>query len=688
MRFLESLTLRRAIQTIIVLWALLIIFLWIFQHHHRLPEFEKQISEVIELMFTHVISKIAWVLVFILIGYGLGRFSLKLFKLSEPLDSIQDDLVFSIATGWGIISLGSLLLGSVGLLQPALHVFLGITILILTSRHILDFLKRIAKQSNNFKPSTLEAFLILTIAVIALYGFKFSLLPERGFDSLNSHLPEAATYIKEGKISFHPEINFNNFPQNVQMWFMQSMMVLPEGASSTLMGVCHILTALTVFCISRRFFNTGVGLVSMLIYLLIKKVFLFATLAYIDQGLTFMLTLGTYSVLMYLDKPSRKLAILAGICFGFACGIKYSAFISVILIALIAIIYLFLFISKKDFRKFSLDFGISTAVLILLCCPWYIRNIVWFNNPFFPFFQNIFQGNGGIYASLIPDLEIDHRKMLWMFSLENKLDPIAFLLLPYSLTFKPYGPYDGNIGVLNPWFFISLPLIIFIRQIPRTIFVLIGIIIITYVYWWFVEGMLHLRYMMPIFALQAILAGFLTWEGLRLDRIKIQNWINWLTLSVLFATLVTYFVCVVTPENVRKTFPILDSERNWFPKGELNALPVVKALNKSLAEHNMLSARVYGYYMEQYRWFADFTLIGNQVGYADHADYINHSNSAASLYNWLKKYDCSYLIVNIPYAQIAEGALAERAIPSRLEGWETYFSLLYDEMGVFIYELK
>ena len=672
MRNLRSIIAKRPIQAVLLIGALfLALFIAALVHpdtgHAGFGSIFLSLVEI-------VVPKLLWAIAFLIISYGTGHLVLDLIRVSNSLDTIEDDILYSIATGLGLIGLGALFLGSVGLLQPWLHISMGIGLAGASWKQIRGLFEKFGKLDLS-GTGRIEIFLLLTIVIIALWGIPKAMFPEWGFDSLNSHLPAPRTYIEEGRILFHPEINFDNFPETVEMWFMESMMVLgwSKGTSAPLlMGFCHLLITLAVFAMGKRFFSCGAGLTGALIYLLIPKAFLFAGLAFIDQGLALMVALGTYAVLRYIEKPSSPVAILAGLCFGFACGIKYSALIAVAIMAILAIA--FEFFGRKKFASLIVDLLLALGVMILICCPWYIRNWIWFHNPVFPFYADKFLP-GGIYAIVIDDLKVNYSSMLSMFALPYGKSAIEFLKLPYTLLVNPFSPYDAKgVGVLGPWFTFSLSLIFFTRKYPRILIAISAAVILTFAYWWFIEGMLHLRYMLPVFSIMAAFSGFLVWNGLRLGNINWRSGIGTLVLLAVMCGCVAYFHAKVIPTVTKTAFPITPSEKLQFEVKQMSALPVVEALNKSFQKAGILKkTRVYGFYMEQCRWIARFTLVGNQVGYADHADYLAHTNSAEELYNWLRGYNIDFLIVNTPYAQMQIGQDASKADPGGLPGYQQYF---------------
>ncbi|MCX6646011.1 MAG: glycosyltransferase family 39 protein [bacterium] len=702
MRLLESASVRKTIQIVLILWAGYVISLYVIHQSHNLESIPYDLPRIIKYLSLNAFLPALWGILFTITAYGLGRLFLDLIKTSSTLDNLIDDIIFSIATGFGLIGLGTFLLGSIGLLQVWLHVGLGVAIVAVTHRKILNLFRNIKTAWDTENDlSSLEKFMLVLIGAIIIWGLPSFFFPPYGFDSLNSHLPAPLKYIHDGRIIFHPEINFNNFPETVEMWFLQSLLVLPEGAGSWLMAICHLLTTLTVFAMTRRFFGRGSAMVAVIFYILIEKVFLFATMAFIDQGLTLMIVLGTYAALRYIKEPSRPVAVLVGLMLGFACGIKYSAFITVLLLGLVVIA--FEIQGKRNFKRLSIDLGISTGILILVCCVWYIRNWIWFHNPLFPFYPELFPTDGGTYAQYIDDLKIDHTRMLSMFSLGDHAGIPAFFALPVLLTFDPFSPYDQQgVGVVGPWFLLTFPLIIFLRSIPRVLAAMLAIIVATYGYWYFFEHMLHLRYMMPIFSLQAAFAGMLLWNGLKPDSLEYKSPMQWVALSLILSLLITCFAGIVIPSETARKFPVLPEEKTKYYTDMINSYRVVEDMNEIAREDvgeggDPSDVRVYGYYMEQTRWFADFTLVGNQIGYADHDSYLSHTSTARELYEWLKSYDIDYLIMNVPYANLQLNLDTALAVPDNktnttqgtiMPDWEQYFEVLDSYYYVYSFKLK
>jgi len=696
---MKSSFVRTGLQVLVAVWAAYIVILYYIDAFQLIDNYRTSIPVIAWALWIYYISKVLWVLGFGVVGYGLGRAILNLLKISPDLDTIEDSIIYSLAVGWGLLGLGALLLGSLGLMDRWLHLGLAIAIVLFTHRQIFGLIKSWRDLGGKIRLSAVEWLITVCMGTVIIWGMGLSFLPEYGFDALNSHLPAPAQYIQDGRIGFHPQINFNNFPQTVEMWFMESMMWIPTAASAHLMMICHLLIALTVFTATRRYFGRGAGMAAALIYLLMKKSYMLATVSFIDQGLALMLVLGMYGLLRYLEKPSTGRALLVGIVFGFACGMKYSAFITVFLVALVGIGYTLY--EKRKFTEFLKHFGLAAIVMLVICSPWYIRNYVWFHNPFFPFFGNLFPSGGGTYGEYAHHLAVDHREMLNMFALESK-NLIYFAILPFTLAFEKFGPYEMKGGAIGIIPLLTLPLGLFIRNTSRIFWVIVILIVLTFAYWWFIEGMLMLRYMMPIFSMIAVLSGYFLWEGLRLETVKVKGIGGWVAMAIIFVIVVSYFTGVVTPPTVRGNMPLLSSDRDLFIRRLYPATPAIEDLNMRFEAEGILDdVKVYGFATEQYRWQADFTLIGSKVGYASYDEYLQHNRNPEELYYWLRSFDADYLVFDLMYATIVAQDLPEGdetktieewatyyKLPSTMEGFEEYFEEVSFQYYLFVYRLR
>ena len=74
--------------------------------------------------------------------------------------------------------------------------------------------------------------------------------------------------------------------------------------------------------------------------------------------------------------------------------------------------------------------------------------------------------------------------------------------------------------------------------------------------------------------------------------------------------------------------------------------------------------KVYGLFCENCRFYADFTLIGGLFGYADHLTLDSHTSSGRELYEHLKSFGCSYLLVDKRRMQLLSSWYANIKLPT------------------------
>ena len=110
---------------------------------------------------------------------------------------------------------------------------------------------------------------------------------------------------------------------------------------------------------------------------------LFAFLSYIitnDIVLAFFIAAGVYALVAEDLLPGRR-ALLFGILAGFACSIKLTAYLYMLVPQALWLAWL---IFKQDRKKLARSAVISLAAFSFICAPFWVRNAVAVGNPFYP----------------------------------------------------------------------------------------------------------------------------------------------------------------------------------------------------------------------------------------------------------------------------------------------------------------
>jgi hypothetical protein len=105
------------------------------------------------------------------------------------------------------------------------------------------------------------------------------------------------------------------------------------------------------------------------------------------------------------------------------------------------------------------------------------------------------------------------------------------------------------------------------------------------------------------------------------------------------------------------------------------ALDVITALNDAIDEKTIPdTVVVYGLGMEQYRFFANFKLIGGLYGWANHKDLMEaiKAGGAKGMYEWLRKYNVDYLAVDQWTIDFSAHEYW-MSLPTDDPEWDTYF---------------
>ena len=217
-----------------------------------------------------------------------------------------------------------------------------------------------------------------------------------GYDVLEYHLQVPREYLQAGAIHYLPHNVYANFPMNVEMLYLQAMMLLGTPAESGC--IAHLLHACLgglavalAWAVGRRW-SPMAGAVAGVSLATAGWLPYLAGLAYVELG---MLAFGLAAVGAVLasgpargGRESWGLAgvIAGGLLAGLACGCKYTA---VPMFALPLAIAAAMIVPGRWHRRlgasllFLLMAGVSFA-------PWLIKNAAFTGNPVFPLANSIF----------------------------------------------------------------------------------------------------------------------------------------------------------------------------------------------------------------------------------------------------------------------------------------------------------
>lgn len=336
--------------------------------------------------------------------------------------------------------------------------------------------------------------LILLALVLITAGFS-SLSPPIKNDTLYYHLGLPKLWLVDNGIKFYPTIAFSATALNSEVLLMPVMSLRSPGAAQFFV---YMIGVMVMFLLAKGF-RRFIGGQGALAFVVIGAVPLFigelvdAKNDFLAAG--FALAAVLY-YLEYLESNQSKFIALAGVFTGLAASTKSNAIIFAIAV------FLVIAFSRHKFK----DIAAFVITALILSLPWYVKAFIETGSPFYPFYDNIFHSHHwrGIF---------DPYNSATFVAMEHK-SILNFITSPFRLVYYA----DIFRGRLGPVMIIFLPLMIFLRPVPKAIKKILLISAIFFVIWYIAWP--NARYMMPIIPLLSLAAAYV------IDRLYKMNKIN------------------------------------------------------------------------------------------------------------------------------------------------------------------
>lgn len=381
----------------------------------------------------------------VLLAWGCGRWFLQRFPLTfSPLA----DATFSIALGWGVLGLLTLLFGALQLYQTFVFSLLAVLLTILAVPQLLAFGRTHRSQLVRLKFS-IPRLVFVYIGLVLLLALTIALLPPTSWDGLFYHLKGPKLYLEAGGIVGGVDIPHLSFPSLLEMNFLLAMAWRGDTVAHLIHFSFIFLLVAIVILIAKEWLKMASARVAVLLLFTMPMFLNLATWAYNDLALAFYGAAALYLVGLWLQKPDGlSRLVLAGMMAGFAMSLKYTS----LMIPLLLITFI-LWSCRRSWHtawKPVLAFAIPAGLLVM---PWLIKNWQLTGNPVYPFlfggeFWNAYRA--AAYAEAGTGIGFDL---------------LAWVRLPYDLTI---GLQDASQdGLTGPLFLAGLPLLLAYVFLPR-----------------------------------------------------------------------------------------------------------------------------------------------------------------------------------------------------------------------------
>jgi 4-amino-4-deoxy-L-arabinose transferase-like glycosyltransferase len=436
-------------------WLLTALFiLWIFFVLSSFFAVQKPFSVDNALAALRTVLDLAAAGWMVLLALAMGTRLLRLLLREDP--SPLESLVLGTALGLGALGLLSLALGLAGLFHPAVALGVTVVLSVVFAPQMVHLCRRWRDYRLDNRPGWPIA---LYLSLLTLLTLAVALLPATDMDGLFYHLTAPKLYLQQGGIRSGIDIPHLSFPSLMEMLYAWAMLLRGDVAAKLLHALFGWLLAGLVYLTTRRSLAPKAAWRAVAVLASMPMVSTLAGWAYNDLALAFFQLASLYAFLKSANRPigdqpigkTRWLA-LSGIFAGLALGLKYTGFITPLVIASLILWRTYHVSRSTEHGARSTLSSLAAFALpaLLVALPWYVKNWAFTGNPVYPFLSNLFDS-----------LHWDAFRNDWYSASGTGigLRPTTLLALPWLITLgvRDVNYWDGRTG---PLFLIFLPFIL------------------------------------------------------------------------------------------------------------------------------------------------------------------------------------------------------------------------------------
>ena len=350
----------------------------------------------------------------------------------------------------------------------------------------------------------------VTIMVLFCTEIILNLTPPISRDALIHHLAIPKLWLQHGGFYEIPWAEYAYYPMYINLLYLVCLYFKNDIAPKFIHLAFGLGTGWLIYLYLKQKFDRNWGLLGMVIFLTTPIVVWLSTSAYIDLGMTFFSTASVLAFVKWRDSDYNQLnwLVISSICMGIAVGSKYNALIAFYILNLILMLS---YVRDTHKQIAAIKYGIMFfTITVFVASPWYLKNYLQIDNPFYPLFNSFFQS-----LHHRPAQEIIHNQFV------EKTSGISFfqmrevmygeslwetLLIPIRMFFQGEdNSYRYFQGGLNPILIVFSPFILVNKMFRRDkyLFVLFSVLFIFMAYFLTEK---QVRYILPVLPFLAILA--------------------------------------------------------------------------------------------------------------------------------------------------------------------------------------
>jgi hypothetical protein len=567
----------------------------------------------------------------VLIFYVISIFGIKIFRLFNSKLDFYEELIFSIALGFGISGNIILILGLLGLLYKELFLFIIISLGII----FIPELKRLLKEFQ--KPKIKFNWIIVLIILFLLFNFIGALAPPTGWDTQKYHLSCQESYLENHKITYVPILHCD-LPSLANMFILLGMILKNDILAKLIFYLVFLVLVFSVYIFSKKYFGEKVAELSILIFVSLPNIIYYASTVHTDMFLSLFTIISIFSFYYWIKEENIKWAILSAILIGFVFATKITG---IIIIIIFVILFLIKFLSSANKKKIFLHGLIFFFTISFIIGIWFFKAFLFTGNPVYPIGYNVIGGIQNLsYGTEYTTMQLN--------SGEYEKTIKDYILSPFQITANGYKFFSSF--SLSPLFLLFIPILFFIKK-NNLLKYLIFFCFIYYTIWFFLHP--YLMKLIPILSILSIITSYAILEGINKKYLFRFMW-----LFLIFGFIFSLAMSGLIYKNQIKVALNLETREDYLSKN-LDMFETFNYTNNNLNQTDkiLLIGEERNYYLE----------INFQEGDPTRQGLIDYRNiNLNELKNWLEKENINYLIINKNYfAEVNDSEL-------NLYGWTEY----------------
>lgn len=466
------------------------------------------------------------------LAFGVGRAITG--KIGLVFDNVAEEIGLSVVIGAGVVGLSLLALGLAGTLKPLPIIILFLLLVAICARRLGGLYQAVAKEYRSVATTRIKRFAALLVALFVVLLILRAATPPHSYDEAIYHLSVAKLFAAKGRVFPVYDNWAGNMPFLVQMIYAACLIFGSDIAAKLFSLGLTLTCAISLYGFCARFLNRRAGAVAMIGFFGAGMVVEVGTTSRIDVTLGCMLFLATHSMIVYLESKQTGWLLMSAALSGFALGTKYSAGVW---LALLGAMFLYetLVTSREKLRIVIRQGFLYVLIAAAVASPWFIKNLVWFQNPVYPFMTGeIAEVADGSVRYFTAD---DERRLEAHFQTVRTQMPEAVATLEHELAqaasrreqrhpFRvwEYFIYPDKYGMGEPYhdpnnLFLITPLLLFLRKRRWTVW--LAILSLGF-YVAVVRTSWVARILLPVYPAMTVLAAYVISEAAERAKARVR----------------------------------------------------------------------------------------------------------------------------------------------------------------------